>query len=66
MKKNYRVTWMIDVEGDNPHDAVKQTVDIQRDPESIATHFTVENTDNGQTCDIDLYEDETDIMEVTT
>ena len=47
------VTWEITIDEDDPIKAVKEALRIQRDPNSIATCFTVEN-DDGETMDIDL------------
>lgn len=38
---NYRVRWEIDVEADSPELAAWEALHIQRDPNSIATVFTV-------------------------
>ena len=40
---NYLVTWTIDIEAETPDDAAKLALQIQRDPESIATVFEVES-----------------------
>jgi hypothetical protein len=37
----YRVTWTIDIDAKSPKAAAKEALRIQRDPESIATHFEV-------------------------
>jgi hypothetical protein len=37
----YKVTWTIDVEADTPEKAAIQALQIQRDPNSIATVFQV-------------------------
>lgn len=37
----YLVTWIIDIEADTPRDAAQKALEIQRDPESIATVFEV-------------------------
>jgi len=37
----YRVVWEIDVFADSPKDAAQKALQIQRDPESIATCFKV-------------------------
>jgi len=38
----YRVLWEIDVEADSPREAAKKALEIQRDPASMATAFTVQ------------------------
>ena len=49
----YKVTWTIDLDAESFEDAARQALEIQRDPMSIATYFTV--TDENGTCrDIDL------------
>lgn len=37
----YRVIWEIDIEAETPREAAQQALDIQRNPDSIATCFTV-------------------------
>ena len=37
----YVVRWKIELEADSPQDAAAQALDIQRDPDSIATVFDV-------------------------
>src|SRR5579875_2356080 len=37
----YRVTWTIDLTADRPEDAADQALAIHRDPQSLATVFTV-------------------------
>ena len=37
----YRVIWEIDIEADSPTKAAQKALEIQRDPQSIATVFTV-------------------------
>ena len=41
MRTSYRVTWVIDVEANSPTEAAEKALEIQRDPESVATFFTV-------------------------
>ena len=40
----YRVTWEIDVHAKSPRAAAREALRIQRDPESIATVFSVRET----------------------
>ncbi len=49
----YRVTWIIELDADSFEDAANQALEIQRDPESLATHFTITN-EHGETQEIDL------------
>jgi hypothetical protein len=44
MKKSYRVTWTIDVDAHGPREAAAKALEIQRDPDSIATVFNVVHT----------------------
>ena len=37
----YRVVWEIDIDADTPEEAARIALDIQRDPESLATVFRV-------------------------
>lgn len=39
----YHVTWSIDLDAHSFEDAVMIALEIQRDPNSIATHFQVKN-----------------------
>ena len=49
----YKVIWEIDLDAESFEDAARQALEIQRDPMSNATCFTV--TDETGTCrDIDL------------
>ena len=40
--QTYRVKWDIDIQADTPREAAQKALEIQRDPESIATMFDVE------------------------
>ena len=52
----YTVTWTIELDAESPADAARQALAIQRDPESIATFFTVRNNEGGTSHDVDLWE----------
>ncbi len=39
----YRVTWIIDLDAESFEDAARKALEIQRNPNSIATHFVVRN-----------------------
>ena len=52
----YRVTWTIDLDADTPEEAARKALEIQRDPESIATCFIVTDA-HGNRCDVDLGEE---------
>jgi hypothetical protein len=43
----YRVTWEIDLDADSHREAAELALNIHRDPDSIATNFTVTDTDAG-------------------
>ena len=50
----YRVMWLIDIEAETHVEAAIKAQEIQRDPESIATVFTVIDQDaNGACIDLD-------------
>lgn len=52
----YRVTWVIDLDADNPVEAVKLARKMQLLPDTTATIFEVEDTTTGETQEIDLYD----------
>ena len=37
----YRVTWVIDLDAESFEDAARVAREIQLDPDSLATHFTI-------------------------
>lgn len=39
----YRVTWKIDIDADSPEEAAQKALEIQRDPNSIATVMQVKD-----------------------
>jgi len=47
------VTWEITIDEKDPIEAAKKALKMQRDPNSIATCFTVENNE-GEIMEIDL------------
>jgi len=49
----YRVVWEIDIDAESFEDAARKALDIQRDPESIATCFVIMD-DHGNRCEVDL------------
>ena len=57
----YRVVWEIDIDADSIEDAARKALEIQRDPESTATCFTITNA-RGDRRDIDLGRDTTHEM----
>ena len=52
---NYRVTWEIDIEADSAHEAAETALEIQRQPDSTATVFTIvrDGTDDYLVIDLD-------------
>ena len=52
MTGNYYVTWSIELEATSPKAAAEMALEIQRDPESIATVFVVSD-ENGAAVHID-------------
>jgi hypothetical protein len=69
--KEYRVTWEIDIDADSPEEAAQKALDIQRNPESMATVFDVfepdeEANDNAKHFRVDLMEDDPEerVMEI--
>jgi hypothetical protein len=51
--KTYKVTWTIELDAKSASDAAKQALEIQRDRESIATVFDVQEP-SGNNVTIDL------------
>ena len=49
----YKITWKIEVDAENFEEAVLLALSIQRDPNSIATHFHVRNQ-IGEKREVDL------------
>ncbi len=47
----YAVSWEIDIEADSPMEAAQKALEIQRDPESIATVFLVSDEEKAYTVD---------------
>jgi len=43
---DYLVKWEIEIDADSPREAAQKALAIQRDPNSIATVFAVENRAN--------------------
>lgn len=53
MPKQFRVEWGLDLWAETPEEAAKLALEIQRDPDSIATVFTVTGRD-GEVTMVDL------------
>ena len=50
---DYKVVWEIDIEAESFKDAAELAREIQRDPESLASHFTI-IAEDGKSEEIDL------------
>ncbi len=50
----YKVTWTVDVEADDPVEAAREALRIQRDPESVATYFEVQKHGSDVVFPVDL------------
>jgi hypothetical protein len=46
MMKSFRVVWQIDIDAKSPRAAAQEALRIQRDPESVATVFSVRETNS--------------------
>lgn len=47
--KTYLVRWEIDIDAETPEAAAEEALNVQRDPDSLATHFDVfETTEEGR------------------
>jgi hypothetical protein len=57
----YLVTWTIDIEADSPREAAVAALRIQRDPESIATVFKVQESRERLAGTVELLDDGTRI-----
>ncbi len=53
MSKEYLLHWRIDLEGYTPEEAAREALQIQRDPESVATFFDVQDKATGEIVRID-------------
>jgi hypothetical protein len=53
-RREYQVTWSIDLAATSPREAAQKALEIQRDPESIATVLGVRAVSGGPTVQIDL------------
>jgi hypothetical protein len=53
----YRISWFIDVEAEDPLAAAREALAMQRDPESIATIFTVQDCGGSVCVDADTGEE---------
>jgi len=55
---HYVVTWEIDCWANNPEDAAREALIIQRDADSKANCFRVKNMSTGESAHVDLFEDD--------
>lgn len=46
--QSYRVVWEIDLDAETPIDAARLALEIQRDPNSLATEFSVLDAQHNQ------------------
>ena len=63
MEKHYYVTWSIELDATSPEVAAEMALEIQRDPESIATVFMVSD-ENGAVVQIDAAKREKSVEEI--
>lgn len=54
--RNFTVEWLIELDAEDAVDAARQALAIHRDPDSIATVFTVTDNAGGVSVEIDLEE----------
>ena len=52
--KRYRVMWGLEIDSVSPHHAALEALRVQRDPESIATVFVVEDIKSGEQVMVDI------------
>jgi hypothetical protein len=50
----YLVSWTIEIEAESPQEAAEKALEIQQDPDSIATVFDVASNGQSQAITIDL------------
>jgi len=50
----FRVMWGLEIDAPSPAHAADEALKIQRDPESIATVFAIEDLETGQQYMVDL------------
>lgn len=58
----YLVTWEVDVEAESPHAAAEKALEMQRDPGSLATCFTVADVETDETTTIDFFEESLPVL----
>ena len=55
----YKVTWTIDIDAENPREAAEQALEIMQDKGSEALNFDVCNPDTGKVIEnVDLFEEQ--------
>ena len=52
--KQFKITWVIDLDADTALDAASIAREIQMDPESLANCFDVTDRETGQVVNVDL------------
>jgi hypothetical protein len=55
MNKTFKVTWEIELDAESAADAARAALKTQRDPDSYATVFKVEDEQTKETRNIDLF-----------
>jgi len=63
MPRPYSVTWSIEIDARTPEEAARKALEIQRDPNSLATVFGVRDESTGQEVTVDLDPDTVDATE---
>lgn len=54
--KNFRVVWEIDIDAETPEAAAHEALEIQRDPDSVATCFYVTDSTTKIMTKVDFYD----------
>lgn len=55
----YTVTWVIEIDADDPRQAAAMAKEIQEDPDSTATIFNVQNQETGKAVNVEPGDDGT-------
>lgn len=55
--KPYLVTWVIEIDAEDPTDAANKALEIQRDTQSLATDFLVKDIETKKVSHVDVYFD---------
>ena len=54
----YFVSWEIDIDANSPREAAKRALEIQRNPQSTATQFYIQEHDTDERVSIDFLEEQ--------